>query len=191
MLKSLKTDMSETLENAELYCAENGITLTLVYHLSDDLLEVIAKRSQELPSLYSVNVDLLKTRLENGVFLLKKEDEVIGHIFAHKHLVNKIEVFERSSLWVSRDYRNANLGLLLMSKMTRLYDDKFLISIAQTSKVHHYNELLGMSHITLAQMSNVLVETLEELGKLRDELKYRYYVNAYFEKGMRIFKLMG
>ena len=75
-----------------------------------------------------------------------------------------------------------------MCRMTELYTEDFLISIAQTSKVHHYNELLGMTHVTLAEMSTVLVEELEKIGKLRDELKYKYFVNPYFESEIRELK---
>jgi hypothetical protein len=75
-----------------------------------------------------------------------------------------------------------------MAKMTEFYSDTFLISIAQTPKVHHYNELLGMTHVTLSKMSVVLVQELEKLGKLRDELNFKYYVNACFESEIRQLK---
>jgi hypothetical protein len=75
-----------------------------------------------------------------------------------------------------------------MSKMTELYTNDFLISIAQTSKVHHYNELLGMTHITLSEMSKILIEELEKIGKLRDELSYKYFVNSSFESEIRQLK---
>ena len=75
-----------------------------------------------------------------------------------------------------------------MSRMTELFTESFLISIAQTPKVHHYNELLGMTHVTLSQMSKVLVEELEKLGKLRDELNYKYFVNPCFESEIRQLK---
>lgn len=131
---------------------------------------------------------MLLRRLENGCFLIKKDNKVFGHIFAHKHTVKDHAVYERSSLWVHPDYRNYNLGLLLMCRMTELYTEDFLISIAQTPKVHHYNKLLGMSHVCLAEMSSVLVEALETIGKLRDELKYKYFVNSYFESQIRELK---
>jgi hypothetical protein len=119
---------------------------------------------------------------------MKNKEQVIGHIFAHEHYAKGHSVYERSSLWVDREYRNYNLGLLLMSRMTELYTGKFLISIAQTPKVHHYNELLGMTHIMLSEMSKVLVEELEKIGKLRDELNYKYFVNPCFELEIRQLK---
>jgi hypothetical protein len=75
-----------------------------------------------------------------------------------------------------------------MSKMTKLYADSFLISIAQTPKVHHYNELLEMTHVKLANMSALFVDELEKLGKLRDELNYKYFVNKKFKKEIKQLK---
>ncbi|NLZ95616.1 MAG: hypothetical protein GX921_07335 [Bacteroidales bacterium] len=75
-----------------------------------------------------------------------------------------------------------------MERITDLYNDTSLISIARTPKVHYYNELLGMRHITLSEMSTMLVEELEKLGKLRDERNYRYYINAYFGSKTPLFK---
>ncbi len=184
----LNTDKMSVISEAESYCHSEGIEIALVHELPDTTLEVISERSKALPTLYYVGVDLLRRRLKNGCFILKKGAAIHGHIFAHEHHVKGHSVFERSSLWVDRAYRNYNLGLLLMSKMTELYTDDFLISIAQTPKVHHYNELLGMTHVTLSEMSTVLVEELEKIGKLRDELSYRYYVNARFESEIRQLK---
>ena len=186
MYLTLNEEKNSVITKAESYCNDENLQVSLYYDLPDSILETISERSRELPSLYYVSVAMLKSRLENGCFLITRPNkEVVGHIFAHKHNVNNHLVYERASLWVHPDYRNCNLGLLLMSKMTQLYNQEFLISIAQTPKVHYYNELLGMTHITLAEMSKVLVDTLEEIGKLRDELKYKYFVNAYFEKQIR------
>jgi hypothetical protein len=184
----LSTDINSVISNAEAYCSKENIELKLVYTVEDELLEKISERSKMLPTLYFVDTKLLKRRLKNGCFIMKKNNQVIGHIFAHEHHVNGHSVFERSSLWVDRTYRNYNLGLLLMSKMTELYANQFLISIAQTPKVHHYNELLEMTHIMLSEMSKVLVEELEKIGKLRDELSYKYFVNACFESKIRQLK---
>lgn len=184
----LGTDIISVINNAEIYCAKENIEIKLVHKLPDALLETISERSKELPTLYFVSVTLLKRRLKNGCFLMTQGTKVIGHIFAHEHHVKGHSVFERSSLWVNRDFRNYNLGLLLMSRMTELYTDKFLISIAQTPKVHHYNELLGMTHVRLAEMSKVLVDELEKIGKLRDELNYKYFVNPCFESEIRELK---
>ncbi|WP_158848273.1 hypothetical protein [Algibacter sp. L1A34] len=177
----LNTDVTSVINKAEIYCSQQGIDIDLVYKLPESVLEIISERSKELPTLYFVSVDLLRRRIKNGCFLLRRGDEIYGHIFAHEHHVKGRSVYERACLWVNRDFRNYNLGLLLMSRMTELFTESFLISIAQTPKVHYYNELLGMTHVTLAQMSTVLVEELEKLGKLRDELNYRYYVNPCFE----------
>ena len=188
MENTLNKEITSVIEVAEAYCHKTGLSFELVHSLSDELLETISKRSEELPSLYFVSKEMLQKRLENGCFLIKKGSEIIGHIFAHQHIVNKHSVYERSSLWVHPDYRNCNLGLLLMSRMTKLYAKDFLISIAQTPKVHHYNELIGMTHVTLSEMSLVLIDALEKTGKLRDELKYKYFVNAYFESQIRQLK---
>lgn len=184
----LNIEKTSIIESAKTYCLEQGIEIVLSYEVDEEILNIISKRSKEQPMLYYVSVEMLKSRLENGCFFLKKGNDVIGHIFAHKHQVKKHDVFERSSLWVSKDYRNCNLGLLLMHLMTGLYKDDFLVSIAQTSKVHYYNELLGMKHVKLAEMSKVLVDELEKIGKLRDELNYKYYVNSYFESEIRELK---
>ena len=71
--------------------------------------------------------------------------------------------------------------------LTKKFSKEFLISIAQDATVHHNNELLGMKFITLKDLSPVLIETLEKLGKLRDEYKYKYYVNPYFESKIKQF----
>ncbi|MDB2384865.1 hypothetical protein N9V96_00140 [Polaribacter sp.] len=184
----LNTDIQTVIKNAEDFCSVTGIKIELVYQMPDHLIAEISKRSQELPTLYFVTEKLLKRRLKNGCFLLIKGDEICGHIFAHEHHVKGHSVFERSSLWVDRTYRNYNLGLLLMSKMTKLYENSFLISIAQTPKVHHYNELLEMTHVKLMEMSTVFVDELEKLGKLRDELNYRYYVNSKFKQEIKQLK---
>lgn len=184
----LDIEINSVIEEAESFCAEAGIEIKLVYKLSNRSLEIISERSRELSTLYYVNVEMLKKRVENGCYILKKEDEIIGHIFVHEHQVRDHFVYERSSLWVDDSYRNHNLGLLLMAKITEFYSDTFLISVAQTPKVHHYNELLGMTHITLSEMSPVLVKELEKLGKLRDELNSKYYVNAFFEAEIRDLK---
>jgi hypothetical protein len=177
----LDIDIKSVLGQAEHYCEKEGIEIKLVYKLSNKTLEIISERSKELASLYFVSVEMLKKRAENGCFILKKDDRIYGHIFVHEHQVKEHYVYERSSLWVDRECRNHNLGLLLMARMTEFYSDTFLISIAQTPKVHHYNELLGMTHVTLSKMSTVLVKELEKLGKLRDELNFRYYVNDCFK----------
>ena len=184
----LNKNIQEIIQNTEDYCTLEGIRMELVYEMDSKLIATISKRSKELPSLYYVHEELVERRLKNGCFILIKDDEICGHIFAHEHHVKGHSVFERSSLWVDRYYRNYNLGLLLMSRMTKLYNDKFLISIAQTPKVHHYNELLAMTHVKLANMSALFVDELEKLGKLRDELNYKYFVNSKFKKEIKQLK---
>ena len=158
MNTKLNTNFLSVINKAENYCEEEGIDIELVFKLSENKLEIISERSKELPTLYFVSVELLRKRIKNGCFILIRDGEILGHIFAHEHLVKGHSVFERACLWVNRDFRNYNLGLLLMSRMTELFTESFLISIAQTPKVHHYNQMLGMTHVTLAQMSKVLVE---------------------------------
>ena len=184
----LNIEKKSIIGDAKAHCLEQGLEIILTYDVKDEVLELISKRSKDQPRLYYVSVEMLKSRLPNGCFFLKKGDEIVGHIFAHEHKVKEHSVFERSSLWVHKDYRNFNLGLLLMHLMTGLYEDDFLVSIAQTPKVHYYNELLGMKHVKLAEMSTVLVDELEKIGKLRDELNYKYYVNPYFESEIRELK---
>lgn len=181
MNTALHMDINTVIEQAELYCDEQDIEIKLVYKLSNKSLEIISERSKELDTLYFVDIEMLKRRVENGCFILKKNDQIYGHIFVHEHLVKGHSVFERTSLWVNRECRSYNLGLLLMARMTELFSEFYLISVAQTPKVHHYNELLGMTHVRLSNMSTVLVEELEKLGKLRDEFSFKYYVNACFE----------
>ncbi|MFB9053410.1 GNAT family N-acetyltransferase [Formosa undariae] len=174
--------IDQIIQQAETFCEEEGIELKLVYRLSNKSLEIISERSRALPTLYFVSVEMLKKRVENGCFILTKDNNICGHIFVHEHQVKEHLVYERSSLWVDNDYRQFNLGLLLMARLTEYFSETFLISVAQTTKVHYYNELLGMTHVTLSKMSVVLVEELEKLGKLRDELNFRYYVNDCFAK---------
>jgi len=181
MEKVLDKDIINFIEESEAYCASEGIVLELVYKLPKELIQTISDRSKALPSLYFTSVEMLEQRLLNGCYLLKKEDEVVGHIFAHKHVINGHAIYERASLWVKKEYRSFNLGLLLMTNLTALYKNDFVISIASEAIVHNNNELLGMKFVTLSQMSTTLVETLEKIGKLRDELKYKYYVNPNFE----------
>ena len=172
--------LDQVIAQAEAFCEEEGIEVKLVYRLSNKSLETISERSKALPTLYFVDVEMLKKRVENGCFILSKDNQICGHIFVHEHKVREHLVYERSSLWIDNDYRQYNLGLLLMARLTEYFSETFLISISQTTKVHYYNELLGMTHVTLSQMSVVLVKELEKLGKLRDELNFRYYVNDCF-----------
>ena len=185
---TLDIDTKIILKKAEAFCAKENIEIKLIYELPDSLLEVISKRTNEVSTLYYASVDMLKNRIKNGCFVLMKDEHIYGHIFVHKHQVEKYFVYERSTLWIDTKYRKYNLGLLLMERITDLYNDTFLISIARTPKVHYYNELLGMRHITLSEMSTMLVEELEKLGKLRDEKDYRYYINAYFDSKIQLLK---
>lgn len=185
---ALDLEVKSIIGKAEAVCAVEGIEIKLVYELPDSVLEVISERTREIPTLYHASVDMLKKRVANGCFILEKDGCIYGHLFVHKHQVKGHFVYERSSLWVDDKYSKHDLGLLLMSRMTDLYNDTFLISIAKPPKVHYYNELLGMHHITLSQMSSALIVELEKLGKLRDEQSYRYYVNACFESEIRHLK---
>ena len=183
---TLDIDTKIIIKEAEAFCAEEKIEIKLVYDLPDSLLEVISKRTDEVPALYYASVDMLKKRIKNGCFILMKDEHIYGHIFVHKHQFKRHFVYERSTLWIDSMCRKYNLGLLLMERLTDLYNDTFLISIASTPKVHYYNELLGMRHITLSEMSPLLIEELEKLGKLRDETNYRYYINAYFDSNKEV-----
>ncbi len=180
-----RSSLESIIGKAQEFITAQGLKIELAYQVDDSVLEVISQRSKEASSMYFVSVEMLQKRLENGCFLLFKDKELIGHIFAHKHQVNKYAVYERSSLWISPEYRSYNLGLFLMRQLTELYANDFLISIARKPTVHYYNELLGMSCITLSEMSTMLVEALEKIGKLRDELQYKYYVNPCFDSKIR------
>src|SRR5690606_2442530 len=177
----LDKDINKSIEEAIAFCEEEGLEIVFTHELSEELLLTISERTRENPSMFFASVDMLKRRLVSACYIVKKDDEVYGHIFVHKHMVYKFSVFERSSLWVDAKYRKANLGLFLMHLMTKRYMKDFLISIAQEPAVHRNNELLGMKHIALKDLSPRIVEALEKIGKLRDELKYKYYVNSYFE----------
>ncbi|GGZ73298.1 hypothetical protein [Algibacter mikhailovii] len=175
------------VEEAIAYCDLQGLEVVFTEDVSRTELQIISERTKHLPAMYHASVGMLLDRLKNGCFLLMKNEEIYGHIFAHRHTIDKYSVFERSSLWVHKSIRNNNLGLLLMDCLTKKFSKEFLISIAQDHTVHQNNELLGMRFITLKDLSPVLIETLEKLGKLRDEYKYKYYVNPYFESKINQF----
>ncbi|MGC6432158.1 MAG: GNAT family N-acetyltransferase [Jejuia sp.] len=183
----LRTDRNTALEEARTFCEEKGLEVVFTHEISKTNLQIISERTKQLPAMYHASVGMLLDRLKNGCFLLKKDGEIFGHIFAHRHTIDKYSVYERSSLWIHKSYRNHNLGLLLMDFLTKKFSKEFLISIAQDKTVHNNNELLGMKFITLKDLSPVLIETLEKLGKLRDEYKYKYYVNPYFESKINQF----
>ena len=75
-----------------------------------------------------------------------------------------------------------------MYQLTVRFKDDYLVSIAKPPIVHMYNEFLGMCHITLSQLSSGIIDTLEQIGKLRDEERYKYYVNARFFKAIKRLK---
>ncbi|GAB1855403.1 hypothetical protein MHTCC0001_02370 [Flavobacteriaceae bacterium MHTCC 0001] len=183
----LRTDRNTALDEATVFCEAKELEVVFTHEISRTNLQVISERTKNLPAMYHASVGMLLDRLKNGCFLLKKDDEIVGHIFAHRHTIDKYSVYERSSLWIHKSYRNNNLGLLLMDCLTKKFSKEFLISIAQDKTVHNNNELLGMKFITLKDLSPVLIETLEKLGKLRDEYKYKYYVNPYFESKINQF----
>jgi len=187
METKLNKNIKNAIKQAEIFCSEQELQVVFTYTISNTTLDTISERTQKLPSMYFANKEMLLERLKNGCFLIKKGNKVYGHIFAHKHQIHKHSVFERSSLWIHSEYRNKNLGLLLMNLLTKRYDKDFLISIAQEPAVHSNNELLGMKHISLPELSPRLIETLEKIGKLRDEHKFKYYVNPYFELKIKQF----
>lgn len=183
----LDIEKKSVVEEAKAYCELQGLEVVFTHEVSKTQLQVVSERTKKLPAMYHASVGMLTDRLKNGCYLLMKDGDVYGHIFAHRHTIDKYSVYERSSLWVHKTYRNNNLGLLLMDFLTKKFSKEFLISIAQDATVHHNNELLGMRFITLKDLSPVLIETLEKLGKLRDEYKYKYYVNPYFESKINQF----
>ena len=183
----LNKDINKALEKATSFCEAKGLDVVFVKEIPVEQLQIISDRTKALPAMYHASVDMLQDRLINGCYLILKDNEICGHIFAHRHTIQRHSVYERSSLWIHKKYRNHNLGLLLMDFLTKRFTKDFLISIAQEPTVHHNNELLGMKHVTLKELSPVLIETLEEIGKLRDEYKYKYYVNPYFESKIKQF----
>ena len=188
MENALQKDLELAIAHANNYCSQEDLEIIFTHEISEDLIHTISKRSKDTPTLYFASVEMIKQRLKNGCYIIMKGDELCGHIFAHRHEIRNHYVYDRSSLWVHPKYRNNNLGLLLMNQLTKKLEKNFLISIAQEPTVHRNNVLLGMKHITLAEISPELIETLEELGKLRDEYKYKYYVNPYFELKIEQFK---
>lgn len=183
----LNIEKNTVVNIATVFCKNKGLELIFTYEISKTELQMISERTKNLPAMYHASVGMLQDRLKNGCFLIVKDGTIYGHIFAHRHTIEKHSVYERSSLWVHKKYRNNNLGLLLMDCLTKKFSKEFLISIAQDATVHQNNELLGMQFITLKDLSPVLIETLEKLGKLRDEYKYKYYVNPYFESKINQF----
>ncbi|WP_406684907.1 GNAT family N-acetyltransferase [Seonamhaeicola sp. MEBiC1930] len=183
----LDIEKNTVVEEAKAYSEIQGLEVVFTHEISKTQLQIISERTKNLPAMYHASVGMLLDRLKNGCYLLMKDDEIYGHIFAHRHTIDKYSVYERSSLWIHKSYRNNNLGLLLMDFLTKKFSKEFLISIAQDATVHNNNELLGMKFITLRDLSPVLIETLEKLGKLRDEYKYKYYVNPYFESKINQF----
>jgi len=183
----LDIEKNSIVHDAKAYCEKQGLNIVFTHDISKTELQTISERTKKLPAMYHTTMGMLLDRLKNGCYLLMKDGEIYGHIFAHRHTIQKYSVYERSSLWVHKQYRNNNLGLLLMDCLTKRFTKDFLISIAQEPTVHQNNELLGMKFITLKELSPVLVETLEEIGKLRDEYKYKYYVNPYFESKIKQF----
>ncbi|XCF07156.1 hypothetical protein ABI125_04710 [Tamlana crocina] len=177
----LDIEKNTLIEEAKAYCEEQGFEIVFTHEISATNLQVISERTKNLPAMFHANVGMLLDRLKNGCYLLRKDGEIYGHIFAHRHVVDKFSVYERSALWIHDAHRNHNLGLLLMDLLSQNFRKDFLISIAQEPTVHQNNLLLGMKFVTLKDLSPVLISTLEKLGKLRDELKYKYYVNPYFE----------
>lgn len=181
-------DLETEIQNAQDFSKKEGLTITFETKLSEKYLQTISNRSNDISSLHFVSVSMLEKRLCNGALIVYKEDEIIGHIFVHKHMLGKHPVFERCTLWVKNDYRKYHLGLLLMYELTVRFKEDYLVSIAKSPIVHMYNEFLGMGHITLSQLSAEMVDTLEQIGKLRDEERYKYYVNARFFKAIKRLK---
>ena len=181
-------DLETEILKAKEFCSKEGLKIRFETSLSQEYLYTISNRSNDISSLHYVDVERLKKRLSNGALILYKEDKIVGHIFVHKHMLGKHPVYERCTLWVKNDYRKYHLGLLLMHELTTRFKDDYLVSIAKPPIVHMYNEFLGMGHITLSQLSSDMIDTLEQIGKLRDEERYKYYVNARFFKAIQRLK---
>ena len=181
-------DLETEIQNAQDFSKKEDLTITFETKLSEKYLQTISNRSKDISFLHFVSVSMLEKRLCNGALIVYKEDEIIGHIFVHKHMLGKHPVFERCTLWVKNDYRKYHLGLLLMHELTIRFKENYLVSIAKPPIVHMYNEFLGMGHITLSQLSADMIDTLEQIGKLRDEERYKYYVNARFFKAIKRLK---
>ena len=181
-------DLETEIQNAQDFSKKEDLTITFETKLSEKYLQTISNRSKDISFLHFVSVSMLEKRLCNGALIVYKEDEIVGHIFVHKHMLGKHPVFERCTLWVKNDYRKYHLGLLLMHELTIRFKENYLVSIAKPPIVHMYNEFLGMGHITLSQLSAEMVDTLEQIGKLRDEERYKYYVNARFFKAIKRLK---
>ncbi len=173
--------MDQFIVQANSYCQENGFSLTLEYELPQEDLDRISERSGAIPSLHFTSPERIAKRTKNGCFILRKNEDVYGHIFVHKHLLGKHPVYERCTLWTDPSLRKENLGLLLMAKMTQHLFGEYVVSIAKSPTVHYYNDCLGMASISLSQLSPELISTLEQIGKLRDEKDYKYYIDRKFK----------
>lgn len=181
-------DLETEIQNAQEFSKKEGLAITFETKLSEKYLQTISNRSKDISFLHFVSVSMLEKRLCNGALIIYNENEIVGHIFVHKHMLGKHPVFERCTLWVKNDYRKYHLGLLLMHQITIRFKENYLVSIAKPSIVHMYNEFLGMGHITLSQLSAEMIDTLEQIGKLRDEERYKYYVNSRFFKAIKRLK---
>ena len=181
-------DLETEILKIKEFCLGEDLKILFETQLSQKYLDIISSRSNDISSLHYVNVERLKKRLSNGALIIYKEDKIVGHIFVHKHMLGKHPVYERCTLWIKNDYRKYHLGLLLMHELTIRFKDDYLVSIAKPPIVHLYNEFLGMGHITLSQLSSGIIDTLEQIGKLRDEERYKYYVNARFFKAIKRLK---
>lgn len=181
-------DLDAEIKNAKESCYKEGLKIAFENQLSYKYLKTISNRSRDISSLHFVDVEMLEKRLLNGALIIYRDGIIVGHIFVHKHMLGKHPVFERCTLWVHQDYRKYHLGLLLMHELTIRFKDNYLVSIAKPRIVHLYNEFLGMVHITLSQLSADMIDTLEQLGKLRDEERYKYFVNAHFYKTIKRLK---
>jgi len=121
--------------------------------------------------------EILTKRInENGCYTIRKENELVGCIFMHKHEMGRITVYERVTLWVAEPYRKNGFGFLLMAKISAHYVECYTISISKNNQVCANNELLGMKHLSLDEIPEFVLDTLRTLGKLRGA-DYKYYVN--------------
>jgi|AntAceMinimDraft_6_1070360.scaffolds.fasta_scaffold04979_3 hypothetical protein len=169
------------------------LELELVVSFQDILCtEEIAKvlNTSDLDTnLKKLNENLLIKRIrENGCYTIRNNSqELVGCIFMHKHIMGRIIVYERVTLWVARKYRGNGFGFLLMAKISAHYSNELIISISSEKKVFENNELLGMKHINLGVIPGLVLRSLQALGKIKNT-DYRYYVNTSLFKWFKKMK---
>ena len=158
---------------------ELWIELREEYSLSPMEISQIHKVSARHACLESNEEKCYRSDAENGMLKLCKWGDLLGYIFAHKWIADKIEFYERGSLWVSKEFWGNGLGKYLMFKMTQKLAGENILSVTSNNIVQSVNELL--MDYEILQPEWTLKQMIEVRWQMKDD--YRYFIN---EKLMRI-----